>query len=288
MLCQVNRICAAWGGIWKGIPYTYAYMWLGSLALAGLPFFAGYYSKDLILEAAYADHSQQGQFAFWMGMTAAFFTAFYSWRLLFMTFHGKPRADHHTMDHLHESPPVMLLPLVLLAAGALLAGYVGYAVFGMADGEHLFWNGAISVLETNNTIEAAHHVPDWVKYAPIGTALSGILLAYLFYMRLPAVGPALAKHFRPIYQFLLNKWYVDELYNFLFVRTAIEWGRGLWKGVDARIIDDLGPNGVAWVSARLATVTARLQTGYVYHYAFATILGFVAGLSWLFYMFWVQ
>lgn len=276
------------GGIWRGIPFTYAYMWLGSLALAGLPLFAGYFSKDLILEAAYADHSQQGQFAFWMGMTAAFFTAFYSWRLLFMTFHGKSRADHHTLEHLHESPPIMLLPLVLLAAGALLAGYIGSAAFGMTAGDHGFWNGAIAVLEANNTIEAAHHVPDWVKLAPIGVALAGIGLAYVFYMRVPAIAPALAKHFRGIYQFLLNKWYVDELYHVLFVRTAVEWGRGLWKGVDVRIIDDLGPNGVAWVSARLARVTTQLQTGYVYHYAFATILGFVAGLSWLFYTVWVQ
>lgn len=275
------------GGIWKHIPITYVYMWLGSLALAGLPFFAGYYSKDIILEAAFADHSAQGQFAFWMGITAAFFTAFYSWRLLFMTFHGKPRADHHTMEHIHESPKIMLLPLVVLAAGALFSGYIGKAVFGMIDGDHGFWNGAIFVLEKNNTLEAAHHVPSWVPLAPFVVAMLGIVLAYLFYLRAPAIPGKIASSLSGLYRFLLNKWYIDELYDLLFVRRALSAGRGLWKFVDTRIIDGLGPNGVAWLSARLANVTTRLQTGYVYHYAFATILGLLAALTWLFYTVWV-
>lgn len=275
------------GGIWKYIPVTYVYMWLGSLALAGLPFFAGYYSKDIILEAAFADHSWQGQFAFWMGISAAFFTAFYSWRLLFMTFHGKPRADHRTMEHIHESPKVMLLPLVLLAAGALFAGYIGKVAFGMVDGHGHFWNGAIKVLEKNNTLEAAHHVPGWVPLAPFFVAIAGILLAYVFYLRNPVLPQRLAASFSGLYRFLLNKWYIDELYNFLFVRRALDAGRSLWRFFDMRIIDGLGPNGVAWLSARLAGVTTRLQTGYMYHYAFATILGLLAALSWLFYTVWV-
>ena len=275
------------GGIWKHIPITYIYMWLGSLALAGLPFFAGYYSKDIILEAAYADHSLQGQFAFWMGISAAFFTAFYSWRLLFMTFHGAPRADHHTMEHVHESPKIMLLPLALLAAGALFAGYIGKVAFGMVDGDHGFWNGAIVVLEDNNTLEAAHHVPGWVPLAPFFVAIAGIVLAYVFYLRRPELPGRLAASVAGLYRFLLNKWFVDELYDFLFVRRAIAWGRALWRYIDIRIIDGLGPNGVAWLSARMASYTTRMQTGYVYHYAFATILGLLAALSWLFYTVWV-
>jgi NADH-quinone oxidoreductase subunit L len=275
------------GGIWKHIPFTYAYMWIGSLALAGIPLFAGYYSKDMILEAAFADNSRTGYFAFVMGISAAFFTAFYSWRLLFMTFHGKPRANHHTMEHVHESPNIMLMPLLLLAGGALFSGYIGKHLFGMIDAHGKFWNGSILVLENNNTLEMAHHVPHWVPFAPLVVALSGIALAYLFYVARTDLPVALANRVRGLYRFLLNKWYVDEVYNFAFVRGAIALGRGLWRLVDTRIIDGLGPNGVAWVSARLAGATTRLQTGYVYHYAFAMILGLVAVTSWLFYMVWV-
>lgn len=275
------------GGIWKHVPITYAYMWIGSLALAGLPYFAGYYSKDIILEAAYADHSLQGQFAFWMGISAAFFTAFYSWRLLFMTFHGKPRADHHTMEHVHESPKIMLLPLALLAAGALFAGFIGKVGFGMVDGSHSFWNDAIFVLEDNNTLVAAHHVPSWVPLAPFVVALLGIALAFVFYIRTPELPMRLADSLAGLYRFLLNKWYMDELYNFVFVKRAFAFGRGLWRFVDTRIIDGLGPNGVAWLSVKCAGVTSRMQTGYVYHYAFATILGLIAALTWLVYTVWV-
>jgi NADH-quinone oxidoreductase subunit L len=271
------------GGIWKKIPYTYAFMWVGSLALAGIPWFAGYFSKDTILEAAYAAGTTQGYVAYALGVTAAFMTAFYSWRLLFMTFHGKPRADHHVMDHVHESPKIMLLPLVPLVAGALFVGALGYYSWGMVDGHGHFWREAIQVLEENNTLERAHHVPGWVPVLPLLVVLSGIALSWLFYIRKPELPGKLRAKAEGLYQFLLNKWYFDELYDRLFVRPSFVLGRLLWKRGDEQGIDALGPNGAAAVSRVIARRTGALQTGYIYHYAFAMLIGVVALISWLLY-----
>jgi NADH-quinone oxidoreductase subunit L len=272
------------GGIWKKIPYTYACMWIGSLALAGIPYFSGYFSKDMILEAAYASHSTHGMLAFYAGVAAAFLTAFYSWRLLFLTFHGKPRADHHTMEHVHESPPIMLLPLLVLVAGALGAGAFGYYVLGMVHGDHAFWAGSLLVLPENNTLEAAHHVPKWVPVLPLVVALSGIALAWLCYIVCPSIPKAVARIFGAPYRFLLNKWYVDELYDALFVRRAISLGRLLWDKIDVRGIDRFGPNGAAFVSKQCARFTSKAQTGLIYHYAFAMLIGLAVLMSWLVYV----
>ncbi len=263
------------GGIWKKIPYTYALMWIGSLALAGIPYFAGYYSKDMILESAYAADSLHGHIAYFLGLSAAFMTAFYSWRLLFMTFHGKPRADHHVMEHVHESPPVMLLPLVPLALGALFAGYIGHDIWMMVDGTDGFWKSALMVLPEHNVLEKIHHheIPEWVGKAPLLAAVSGIVLAWLVYIKAPNLPAKIAERVQPLYRFLLNKWYFDELYNALFVRNAFKLGTRLWQKFDIKIIDDLGPNGAALVSRALAWRTSVMQTGYLYHYAFAMLLG---------------
>ncbi len=267
------------GGIWKKIPYTYALMWIGSLALAGIPFFAGYYSKDMILEAAYGAHSGVGLFAYVLGTVAAFMTAFYSWRLLLMAFHGEPRADHHTMEHVHESPWIMLGPLLILAAGAIFAGMIGYNWF---VGEHRadFWGKAVLVLPQHDSIEAAHHVPAWVKYLPLVMALLGIALAYVMYALKPEWPVQLAARFRGLYLFLLNKWYFDELYWNVLAEPAMRLGRVLWKGGDGAIIDGLGPDGLAATTQALSRRTSLLQTGYVYHYAFAMLIGVVLLVSW--------
>ena len=268
------------GGIWKKIPVTYVLMWIGSLALAGIPPFAGFYSKDMILEAAYASHTPMGIFAYWVGIAAAFLTAFYSWRLLFMTFHGKPRATEEVMHHIHESPKVMLLPLILLATGAAVAGYIGHNLFGMVDPEQKFWHGALAMFGDENVLHEAHHIPELMRNMPLIVGVSGIALAFLFYILVPAFPRALSTVFKPIYLFLLNKWYVDELYNLLFVRPAKALGKFLWLVFDTLFIDGLGPNGMAWVSQRLATGISRLQTGFVYHYAFVMLIGTVALISW--------
>jgi NADH-quinone oxidoreductase subunit L len=269
------------GGIWKKIPYTYACMWIGSLALAGIPLFAGYFSKDGILEAAYASGTQHGMVAFALGIAAAFMTAFYSWRLLFMVFHGKPRADHHTMAHIHESPPIMLLPLVPLALGAVFAGAIGYYGLGMIEHSLSFWNGSITILPEHNP---EHHMAVWyIHYAPLIAGITGISLAWLFYIRRPELPIILKNSFIGVYRFLLNKWYFDELYNRLFVANALSAGRLLWRFFDVKIIDGLGPNGVAMVSRLVAARTARAQTGYLYHYAFAMLIGLLVLISWLVY-----
>lgn len=269
------------GGIWKKLPVTYGYMWLGSLALAGIPMFAGFYSKDAILESAFAAHTGAGQFAYWMGIFAAFMTAFYSWRLLFMTFHGKTRADHHTFEHAHESPAIMNLPLVLLAVGSLLAGWLGFHVLGMVDGGKDFWKGAIKYGADNKIIESMHHVPAWVANTPLVVAVSGIVLAYILYISLPKIPPMIAARMSFVHRLLLNKWYVDEIYNLLFVRTAFMKGGFLWRVFDARIIDGLGPNGMAAVSRWIGRASSMLQTGYVFHYGLAMIVGLMAMLGWL-------
>lgn len=272
------------GGIRKLIPVTYILMWIGSLALAGIPPFAGYYSKDLILEVAYAAHSRVGDFAFVMGAVAAFLTAFYSFRLIFMTFHGEPRADHHTMEHVHESPKVMILPLFLLAGGAILAGYAGVKGLGMVDPSGGFWKGAIFVLPERDILEKAHHVPGWVKWLPVGLAVLGIVLAYIFYVKNPNIPVRIAVSLKSIYTFLLNKWYFDELYDAVFVQNAKRIGTFFWKVGDIKIIDGLGPNGAAWLALRGAIATARTQSGYLYHYAFAMMIGLLLLVSWLTYI----
>ncbi|MFZ4542034.1 MAG: NADH-quinone oxidoreductase subunit L [Rickettsiales bacterium] len=267
------------GGIWRKIPYTYAFMWIGSLALAGIPLFAGFYSKDGILEAAYAAGSTQGYVAFTLGIVAAFMTAFYSWRLLFMTFHGTPRADKHTMGHVHESPPIMLLPLVPLVLGAIFAGAIGYYAWGILDPELHFWNGSITILAHH----AEHHAPFLIHHAPLIAGVSGISLAFLFYIRRPELPVMLKMRFTGLYQFLLNKWYFDELYDRIFVKPALALGGWLWRFFDTRIIDGLGPNGAAFVSRIVGRRASQVQTGFLYHYAFSMIIGLLVLMTWLAY-----
>ncbi len=267
------------GGLWRTIPVTYIVMWVGSLALAGIWPFAGFFSKDTILEAAYAAHTGIGNYAFWMGVIAAFLTAFYSWRLLIMTFHGTPRADETTMAHVHESPKIMLVPLLVLAVGALFAGYIGFEAF-VGEAAVGFWGQSILVLPAHPALENAHHVPTWVKLLPLIVAFAGITLAYVMYVVAPGLPAALADRFQGIHQFLLKKWYFDELYDKLFVRPAFVLGRGFWKTGDGDLIDGVGPDGIAAATLNLARRAAHLQSGYLYHYAFVMLSGVAALVTW--------
>ncbi|MGQ3032007.1 MAG: proton-conducting transporter transmembrane domain-containing protein, partial [Ferrovibrionaceae bacterium] len=271
------------GGLAGHIKQTYVLMWIGSLALAGVPFFAGYYSKDMIIEAAFGAHSGIGYYAFIMGVAAAVLTAFYSWRLLFMTFHGHFRGDHHVIEHAHESPPVMLVPLYILSLGALFAGYVFH---DMMIGEHwqTFWGKSIFVAETHKAMEAAHHIPGWAKALPLVAGVVGIWTAWMMYIRHTGVPAALRRANEGLYQFLLNKWYFDELYDYTLVRPAKWIGRLLWKGGDGKIIDGLGPDGISALVLRASRRIATLQSGYVYHYAFAMLIGVAALVSFYFYL----
>lgn len=308
------------GGIWKKIPVTYAMMWIGSLALAGVPLFAGYYSKDLILEAAWASGSDVGHFAYYMGIAAALMTAFYSWRLLIMTFHGKPRADHHTMEHVHESPAVMMGPLVVLAVGAIFSGAVLYG--GFAGGGHApaaashegvvetatvtgekhtdpagaeeshskplesreaFFGKSLSVLPEHDSVAKAHHVETWVKLLPTIVGGVGILLGFICYMFVPSIPAMVSKLFKPLHTLFFRKWFFDEIYNVLFVKTSIALGNAFWKGGDGATIDGLGPNGVAALSRKVSGILSRFQTGFVFQYAFMMMIGVAAIVTWVAY-----
>ncbi len=263
------------GGLFKLIPVTWVMMLIGTIALTGFPLTAGYFSKDAIIEAAYAAHSPAHMYAFTLLVVAALFTSFYSWRLIFLTFHGESRASNEVLSHAHESPPSMMIPLVLLAVGALGAGAV-FANLFIGHAETEFWAGAIFNADGNNILEEVHHVPAWVKFSPMVMMALGFVTAWFFYIKSPETPKTLAKDQDMLYKFLLNKWYIDELYDFIFVKPALWIGRLFWKEGDGRIIDGFGPNGIA---ARVLDVTrglGRLQTGFVYHYAFAMLLGIAA------------
>ena len=268
------------GGIWKKIPITYALMWVGSLALAGIPFFAGYYSKDLILEAAWAASSNSGYFAFWLGCLAAFLTAFYSWRVLLLTFHGNFNSSKEVLDHVHESPIVMLIPLFVLALGAIFSGWYFYNDFVGYNWKE-FWGNSIFISEKHKAFKLAHYVPLWVKYLPIFLAILGILCAYLFYVLNPNLPKILSKKFSPIYNLFNNKWYFDELYDYLFVKSFIKFGNFFWKKGDEGTIDRFGPNGISNLVKNISSKSIIIQSGYIYHYAFAMLIGLVVLITWL-------
>jgi NADH-quinone oxidoreductase subunit L len=266
------------GALKDKIPFTYATMVIGTLALTGFPLTAGYFSKDAIIEASFATTSPAMIYAFACTVAAAALTSFYSWRLIFVTFHGHPHDRSH-YDHAHESPMVMLVPLAFLAAGSILAGYPFKDLFA---GEDIagFFRGSLRFAEDNHIIEEMHHVPAWVAVAPTVMMALGFLVAWQFYIRKPELPGELARQQEPLYLFLLNKWYFDELYEVLFVRPTLWLGRLLWKGGDGWLIDGFGPDGV---SARVLDVTrnvVRLQTGYLYHYAFAMLIGVAALITW--------
>jgi NADH-quinone oxidoreductase subunit L len=268
------------GGLRTHIPRTYWMMVVGTLALTGFPLTAGYFSKDAIIEAAYAATNPAASYAFAMVVIAAALTAFYSWRLIFMTFHGPAHAPAEVMKHAHESPLVMMAPLYVLAAGALLAGLIWeHAFVGEANGE--FWRAALVAGEKSTILEAMHHAPFWVVWAPTVMMIVGAVIAVYFYLVDPAMPRRFAEQNDWLYRFLLNKWYFDELYDLIFVRPAKWIGRFLWKKGDGYIIDGFGPDGV---SSRVLDVTervVRLQTGYLYHYAFAMLIGVAALVTWL-------
>ena len=276
------------GGLRHKIPVTYWMMVIGTLAITGVGIplthigFAGFLSKDIIIETTFARENQAGLAAFALLVTSALFTSFYSWRLIFMTFHGPTRADRHTYEHAHESPLVMMVPLYVLAAGAVLAGIIWYDSFVGYD-EHEFWGRSIlNATEVHGELilEAAHHVPWVVKTAAFWAMLIGLATAYAFYIARPATPVELARRHEPLYKFLLNKWYFDELYDLIFVRPAMGLGRFLWRRGDGATIDGF-LNGLAMgVVPWLTRFAGRVQSGFIFHYAFAMLIGVSALITW--------
>ncbi|SIO27704.1 NADH dehydrogenase subunit L [Rhodovulum sp. ES.010] len=297
-----------YGGLKDKIPYTFYAMLIGTLAITGVGIpltyvgFAGFLSKDAIIESAWAGGPAV---AFWALVAAAAMTSFYSWRLVFLTFWGEPRGDKHIHDHAHESPRTMLIPLGALSVGAVLAGMVWYgSFFGDHDQVNRFYGipvheaaeaghgtaeaayalpgeGALYMAPDNHVMDDAHHAPTWVKVSPFMAMLFGLGLAWLFYINSPDLPGRAARTFRPLYLFLLNKWYFDELYDAIFVNPAKNIGRALWKGGDGGVIDG-AVNGVSMGIVPFFTRAAqRLQSGYLYHYAFAMVIGIAILITWM-------
>ena len=289
-----------YGGLRKKVPFTFAMMMIGTLAITGvgIPFsgewfgtpigFAGFLSKDAIIESAFASGSM---YAFTLLVVAACFTSFYSWRLIFMTFYGPEKGDHHAHAHAHESPLVMTIPLAVLAVGAVFAGMYWFNdFFGNHETMAHFFSlpheggheiGAIFMGPDNHVLELAHESPVWVSLAPFMAMLLGLAVAYLFYIRNPKLPAQLAEQQAPLYRFLLNKWYFDELYDVIFVRSAKALGALLWKRGDGDIIDG-SLNGIAMGIVPFFTrLAGRAQSGYIFTYAFAMVLGIVGLITWM-------
>lgn len=273
------------GGLRQTLPVTYWLMIIGTLALTGvgLPLteigFAGFFSKDSIIETAWAVGTGAGDFAFWALVIAAIFTSFYSWRLIHLTFHGAPRASEEVMAHAQESPNVMLIPLYVLAAGSAVAGFVFFGLFfGDAELVRDFFAGSLVI--DLDLIEAAHHVPGWIKSAATGAMVLGFLVAWQFYVRRPEMPRQLAHTHAGLYQFLLNKWYFDELYDLIFVRPANWIGTALWRGFDDWLVDGIVVEGIGRRVKQVTAQIVKLQSGYLYHYAFAMLIGVAALITW--------
>ncbi|MFT5795673.1 MAG: NADH-quinone oxidoreductase subunit L [Ulvibacter sp.] len=263
------------GGIAKKLPITTAVMWIGSLALVGLPPFAGFYSKDMILEAAYMSNSSFGPYAFYMGILAAFLTAFYSWRLLFVVFHGKTNMKEKDFNHVTEVPKVMSIPLILLAIASVAVGFIGYKFWGMVSEEGNFFSNAIFLAEDNNILEEAHHAPLFIKLLPVIVSILAILLAYLFYIAQPKLPKILAEKCKILHKISFNKYYFDEIYDIIFVKTIQKLSLRCWKFWDSKIIDGV-PNLLASICKnRLPKIITKIQTGYVYDYSLILYLGVI-------------
>ena len=264
------------GGLKDRIPFTYIVMVIGTLALTGFPLTAGYFSKDAIIEAAFASHNPFALYGFLMTVVAAGLTSFYSWRLIFKTFHGEPHDQEH-YEAAHEAPLWMLVPIGILAVGSILAGFPFKELFAGGGVEEFFRE---SLKMNPHIIEDMEGIPEWAKFLPTAMMALGFVVSWLFYIRRPYLPVELASQQPLLYNFLLNKWYFDELYDLIFVRPAKWIGRFLWKFGDGYIIDGFGPDGV---SARVLDVTrnvVRLQTGYLYHYAFAMLIGVAGLITW--------
>lgn len=280
-----------YGGLRTKIPVTYMMMLVGTLAITGvgiplsydaigLPIgLAGFVSKDAIIEGVWAAGTEQGRLAFWVLVTAAAFTSFYSWRLIFMTFHGTPRGDRKTHDHAHESPKVMLWPLYVLGAGAVLAGTVFYGGF-VGKGAVDWFGPAVFMAEGNTVLADYHYVPTLVKLAPFIVMLGGLGVAWWFYIAQPELPRQLAARHKGLHAFLLNKWYFDELYDAIFVRPAKWLGTVLWKRGDGATVDGL-INGIAMGAVPwLTRLAGRMQSGFLFHYAFVMLIGVSLIITW--------
>ena len=265
------------GGVWKKLPYTYGLMIIGTLALTGFPFLSGFYSKDAIIEFAYLRGNTVGYYAAGIGIFTAFLTSIYSWRLIFKTFHGEYNNKNVKIEETHESPLVMLIPLILLSIGAIFAGYIFKELFIGHGGIDNFWQDSIFFLKPLST----EHPPLWFLVLTPILVISSIPIAYYFFVKNKNLPQQIANVNKPLYNFLLNKWYFDELYDALIVNPSKKIGLFLWKFFDIKLIDGFGPDGISALIKKCSLKANKFQSGYIYQYAFVMLLGFSALLTFL-------
>ena len=264
------------GGVWKKLPYTYVLMLIGTLALTGFPFLSGFYSKDAIIEFALFKHSTIGNYVASVGILTAFLTSIYSWRLLFKTFHGSYNNKKIPIEKTHESPFVMILPLIVLSFGAIFAGYVFKDLF-IGDQSSNFWKTSVFFLK-----EFQHdHIPMWTLLLTPALVIIAIPISYFYFIKNTKILEDFKKTNMPLYNFLLNKWYIDELYDLIFVMPLKKIGLFFWKKGDQNIINRFGPEGITRIIKFLSDKAVQFQTGYIYDYAFIMLVGLSALITFL-------
>jgi len=265
------------GGVWKKLPYTYALMLIGTLALTGFPMLSGFYSKDAIIEFAYLKGSTVSFYAAYIGVFTALLTSFYSWRLIFKTFHGNYNNQKLKIVTMHESPPIMLVPLIVLAVGAVFAGMLFKDLFIGHENSYVFWKDSIKFLEPLSK----EHPPTWFLFlTPILVTISIPLSFYLF-VKNKNIVEAIIRNNKPLYVFLQHKWYFDEIYDQIFVKPSKKMGYFFWKKIDGLVIDRFGPDGISQLIKNFSLKAVKFQSGYIYQYAFVMLLGFSVLLTFL-------
>ena len=265
------------GAVWKKLPYTYALMIIGTLALTGFPFLSGFYSKDAIIEFAYLKGNTVGYYAAGVGVFTAFLTAIYSWRLIFKTFHGEYNNKSIKIEETHESPLIMLIPLIILSIGAIFAGFIFKDLFISLGDQNNFWAQSILFLEPLST----EHPPTWFLLLTPILVLISIPIAYYLFVKNKSIPEQIVKINRPLYEFLVNKWYFDELYDYIIIKPSQKIGLFLWKVCDVKIIDGFGPDGISMLIKKISQKANKFQSGFIYQYAFVMLLGFSALLTYL-------
>ena len=265
------------GGVWKKLPYTYTLMIIGTLALTGFPFLSGFYSKDAIIEFAYLRGNTVGYYAAGIGVLTAFLTSIYSWRLIFKTFHGNYNNKEINIEETHESPLVMLIPLIFLSVGAIFAGFTFKEIFIGHGGTNYFWQDSIFFLKPLST----EHPPIWFLFLTPTLVILSIPVAYYLFLKNKDLTDRIVKVNKPLHEFLKNKWYFDELYDEIFVKPSKKFGLFLWKFFDLKVIDGLGPDGISSIIKKFSIKANKFQSGFIYQYAFVMLLGFSALLTFL-------
>ena len=265
------------GGVWKKIPYTYSFMIIGTLALTGFPFLSGFYSKDAIIEFAYLKNSTLGFSAAYVGIFVALLTSFYSWRLIFKSFHGEYNNQKIKIESVHDSPMVMLIPLFFLAIGAVFSGFILKEIFIGHDLLYIFWGDSIKFLQPLSS----DHPPTWFLILTPALVVLSIPLSFYVFVKNKTLINSLVEMNKPLYNFLINKWYFDEMYNYIFVNPLKKTGLYLWKKVDGEIIDRFGPDGISKVIKYFSLRAVKFQSGFIYQYAFVMLIGFSLILTYL-------